>query len=50
MEVKLDIFFIFRELEKESKMKTPKVPFDKSYLEPEKVGNNIQEDLLAMFD
>ena len=49
-EVKLDIFFMFREFEKEAKKKTPKVPFWKSSLEPEKVENNIKENLLAMFD
>jgi len=41
---------MFREFEKEEEKKTPKVPFCKSSLEPKKVENNIQENLLAMFD
>ena len=49
-EEKLDIFFMFREFQKEVEKRTPKVPFRKSSLEPEKVEKNIQENLLAMFD
>lgn len=48
--MKLNIFFMFREFEKEAEKKNPKVPFRKSSLEPEKVENNIQENLLAMFN
>jgi len=50
IEVKLDIFFMFREFEKQAEKKTPKVPFRKSSPEPKKVENNIQENLLAIFD
>ena len=49
-EVKLNIFFMFREFKKEEKKKTSKVPFRKSSLEPENVENNIKENLLAMFN
>ena len=48
--MKLDIFFMFRNFEKEAKKKTPKVPFRKLSLESEKVENDIQENLLAMFN
>ncbi len=41
---------MFKEFKKEAKNKTPKAPFRKSSLEPEKVKTNIQENLLAIFD
>lgn len=41
---------MFIEFRKEEKIKTLKVPFRKSSVEPEKVEKNIQENLLTMFN
>ena len=41
---------MFREFEKAAKKKTPNANFRKQSLKYEKVENNTQENLLAMFD
>ena len=42
--LKLRIFFMFREFEKDMEKKTPRVPFRKVVSQTEKGRNNIQEN------
>ena len=48
--MKIEVFFMFREFERDMEKKTPKVLFINLSLKPKKLENNIQGNLLTMKD